>query len=341
MTAVPTLIRPMPVRALIHTLLPYSWRFRLLLESRIPKQLSQDASSGGYDLIIVNDIDLLPWAVRSGPSLLSKNPGARIHLDVHEFHLWAADENLPRLQERSLRGYHGWLRGHIASPVFATRSTVADGIADLYAAEFQIERPLIVRNSPAYVELSPTPVDPDRIRLIYHGNAEMTRGLGLLVEAFRMVDERFTLTFMLTGHDEGKRTLRELTHGLADRIEFRDAVPMREVATALNAFDLEVIFYPPTSPNFLYSFPNKFFESVQGRIGVVVGESPSMTAVVNEFGNGAIVPGWTAADLAAGLNALTAEQIDGFKRGSDRCAHVLNSGTEKAHFLESIAGVNA
>ncbi|MEO7017342.1 MAG: hypothetical protein ABI067_12505, partial [Leifsonia sp.] len=44
MSAVPAFVRPSAARALIHTLLPYSWRFGLLQATRIPKQLYSESS---------------------------------------------------------------------------------------------------------------------------------------------------------------------------------------------------------------------------------------------------------------------------------------------------------
>jgi glycosyltransferase involved in cell wall biosynthesis len=332
----PAYTRTAAAKAAIHALLPHSARFKVLVESQIPRELLRDRPRDGYDLILVNDIDLLPWVTKQAPALASTTGDAVIHLDVHEFHTWAPETDMPRYQRRLLENYHSWLRNHISSPVFTSRSTVADGIADLYAAEFGVERPSIVRNSPAFVEQDPSPVDPDAIALVYHGNAEMARGLDLLIEGFRKMEERFTLTLMLTGSVEGKQTLAELTRDLSDRVTFIDPVPMSEVAERINAFDLEVIFYPPTSPNFLHSFPNKFFESVQGRLAVVVGQSPSMTAIVSRFGNGVVVDGWTSDDLAGAVNALTAEQIETMKRASAACAVELNSDAEKERFLAGL-----
>lgn len=329
----PAAVRPRLVKGGIHAVLPFRARFRLLVESRIPAALRRTRHA--YELILINDIDLLPWAVDAIPNLLSDAPGAAAHLDLHEYHSWAGGHGA--VTDRLLAGYHRWMTGLLASPVFATRSTVASGIARLYAEEFGIPEPFIVRNSPAYVDQTPQPVDPEHIRLVYHGNAELARGLTLLVEAFAALAPRFHLTLMLTGLQSGKDELRRLTADLGDRVTFRDPVPMAEVARALNGYDLEVIFYPPSSPNFLYSLPNKFFEAVQGRIGVVVGESPSMAEIIAEMGNGVVVTtGWAAADLTAGLSALTAQAISRMKEGAGIAAASLNSEREREAFLGGI-----
>ncbi|TAM71930.1 MAG: glycosyltransferase [Microbacteriaceae bacterium] len=332
----PRIVRSSIAKGVVHLTLPHPMRFRLLVESQIPAALEREKPEDGYDFILVNDIDLLPWIVRHGRKLTSNTPDSRIHLDVHEFHLWAAEPGMSALQKWALSRYHAWIRSHIGSPIFRSRSTVADGIAELYATEFGFDRPSTVRNSPAYVDQQPSSVDSSHIELIYHGNAEMARGLDLLIDAFRLLEPRFRLNLMLTGSSAGKRALAELTRDLAERVTFIEPVPMAEVANAINAFDIEVIFYPPTSPNFLYSFPNKFFESVQGRLAVVIGQSPSMEAIVSQYGNGVIVDGWSSQELATALNALDVADIERMKRASGASARDLNSAVERDRFFAGI-----
>ena len=334
--APPSFTEPRAVKGLIHLLLPYKARFHLLVGSQVPKNLYLEAPESGYDLVLVNDIDLLPWVHERARRLLSRAADARIHLDVHEYHYWAPESQPSRITRFLLAGYHKWMTGLIASPVVDSRSTVADGIADLYAEELGVPRPAIVRNSLPFVNQEPSPVDPEKIDLVYHGNAEMARGLETLILAFRKLQGRFRLNLMLTGSAEGKSQLRTLTEGITGQVHFIEPVAMSEVAHRLNEFDLEVIFYPPTSPNFLHSFPNKFFEAVQGRLGLIVGESPSMAGIIANHSNGLVVRGWTADDLASSINALSAADIQQMKQASGLCAGELNSEREKAAFLSAI-----
>lgn len=158
----------------------------------------------------------------------------------------------------------------------------------------------------------------------------------MLVEAMSDLDDRFVLNLMLTGTAEGKASLSSMTQSLGSRVRFIEAVPMAEVSSAINDFDLEVIFYPPTGPNYLFSFPNKFFEAVQGRLGIVIGQSPSMVEVVTKYDNGVVVDGWESSDLARTLNSLTADRIRAMKNRSNICAETLNSQQEGVEFLKSI-----
>jgi len=316
-------------KGLIHSLLPYRARFRILMTPQLPAELM--AQLGAYDLIVVNDVDLVPWMVRRGRALLAA--GGIVHLDLHEWHP-SEPGRAPDLTTALTRGYQDWKTDQLASPVFTSRSTVAQGLGELYVERYAVPPLRIIRNSPAYEELRPSPVDADAIDLVYHGNADLARGLGLLAVALPLLESRFRLNLMLTGSDDDKAALRALLSENAHRVVFHDPVPVAEIARRINDWDLEIIFYPPTIPNLKYSLPNKFFEAIEGRLGIVVGESPEMARLIREYGVGAVVDGWRGEDLAATLNALTADDIIAMKAGTQAAARELNSQTERLVFEE-------
>ncbi len=326
----PAWTRPLPVRGAILSFLPFAARFRVLEESGIPTAATARVENAGYELVIMNDIDLLPWAART-TTRARRIREVRCHLDLHEFH----PRDLPEgtAYRFLMTGYHRWLRHFIGDPAFTSRSVVAGGIGQLYASEFHVPVPGIVRNSPPYIEQSPTPVNAEAINLIYHGHAAWARGLGVLIEAMRLLEKRFVLHLMLTGSTQVKAELETMAGDLGDRVTFLPAVPLRDVSGALNRFDLEVMFFPPTTQNLRYALPNKLFEAVQGRLGLVIGESPSMVEIVDERANGVVVSGWRPEDLADRLNRLGADEITAMKAASDRAAHDLSSEGERLAFL--------
>jgi glycosyltransferase involved in cell wall biosynthesis len=326
--------QPRLVKGLIYTFLPFRLRSRILTESMIPAELKGRTRRGSYDLLLVHDLVFLPWAANRANELVPRNGGQR-HIDLHEHFLEAPPAQFDRITRLLIASYHRWVRHFIGSSEFTSRSTVASGIADLYEDEFRI-RPSVVRNTTPYFELSPSSVDAAHINLVYHGNADLSRGLSVLIDATRLLDARFTLNLMLTGSVEGQNQLRALTSDIPDRVAFVDPVPLREVPNRLNDFDLEVMFFPPVRPSLLYALPNKLFEAVQGRLGLVIGPSPCMAEIVNEFNNGVVVDGWTAEDLASGINALTPVDVEAMKAASDRAAKDLNSEKEKYRFLGAI-----
>jgi glycosyltransferase involved in cell wall biosynthesis len=337
MTEAPRWTRNKLGLVLLLTVFPYRKRFDALVGSRFPYEVTRRAESGHYDVIVTNDIEFLPWSVRTGST-----PGGRRthhHLDLHEFHI---DHLLPGTSAKALvTPYYLWTRRLISSPVFRSRTTVAAGIADLYATKFGIPKPAVVRNCPDFIALDPQPVRTDRVGLLYHGSAAWERGLGPLMDSLSELDDRFHLTLMLTGSPEVRAELAARVSTQPLKASIVPPVPMDEISRRINDFDLEVMLYPPTDENLLLALPNKLFEAVQGRLGLVIGHSPSMQGVVEEFSNGLIVDGWDGTALARALNATTSAEIERMKAGSAAAASVLNSAHEGRAFLAAFDGVAA
>jgi glycosyltransferase involved in cell wall biosynthesis len=311
---------------IFNALLPWPLRF----QGGVGRYLPADELRGQqYDLILVNDLHLLPWAVKAIPAMAN----GPVVLDLHEVY----SGNGTGIQQKLLIGpYDDWLLKFINSPVFTNYQTVAEGIADLYRDQYGIARPAVIRNVAPYEELEPSPVDPDNILLVHHGYASVERGIDLMLDASLLLEPRFHLILMVLGDDRMLAPLRAHPAVVAGRAELREPVGVTEVARALNAYDLELIFFPPRFENNTFALPNKFFESVQGRLGVVIGQSPEIVGFVRDHQLGIVIDGWKPADLAAALNALSADEIAALKQGSASAAKELSTVGEGPRFLAAL-----
>lgn len=314
---------PLWKRVLLHAFLPPRRRFRPLVGKHLP---TAELAGRRYDLILVNDLHLLPWVVEAVPSLAA----GPVVLDLHEVY---AGNGTGFLYTLLIARYDDWLLTFITSSVFTRYLTVAEGIADLYHAEFGIPRPGVIRNVAPYEELEPSPVDPDKIMLVHHGYAAAERGIDIMLDAAMLMPPRYHLVLMVLGDERALAPLRSHPAVLSGRAEFRAPVGVTEVARALNGYDLELIFFPPRFENNIYALPNKFFESIQGRLGVVIGESPEIVGFVREHGFGLVVDGWTGADLAGALERLTADDIAAMKAAAHRSAAEFSAIGEGPRFL--------
>ncbi|NLF05994.1 MAG: glycosyltransferase family 4 protein, partial [Actinomycetales bacterium] len=96
----------------------------------------------------------------------------------------------------------------------------------------------------------------------------------------------------------------------------------------LNDFDLGVHVLPPVSFNNAWALPNKFFDFVQARLGVVVGPSPEMARLVREHGLGAVAEDFSAKALTAVLDALTPDRVTAWKQASHAAARELSAESQ-------------
>lgn len=321
----------------LHGLMTNAAKFRRIIEQRIPAAAADAVRRGEYDLIVFNDRELAPWS--RNREVFGSLAGTHIHLDMHEYFTG-------RMRERTPFGlvawsWQRWLSRRVTDPQFTTRSTVSQTLADLYVRDHGMVRPAVVRNIPEYVEQQPRPVDPDRIRLIYHGLAHWERGLRDLIDTMALVDARFELTLMLTGSPEMIDEVRRIAEPYGDRIVLRPGVPVKEIARTINEYDLAMMVYRPVSPNVRYMLPNKLFEAVQGRIGVVTGRNDVMIAEHAPYGFGVIVEPWGPPKTAELLNSLTTEQVWELKVAAHAAAPLLHSEIEKVNFLRTVGALEA
>jgi len=314
------------LRLLIHVFLPARARFRWLVQNRLP---IEELAGQRFDIVVVNDLHLLPWVVQVAPELTS----GQVILDLHEVY---SGNGTGLVYKVLIAPYDDWLLTFMPSPVFTKRLTVAEGIADLYRDHYGVPRPGVIRNVAPYEELEPSAVDPERIMLVHHGYAAVERGIDIMLDAALLLEPRFTLVLMVLGDESSLAPLRRHPAIAAGHAEFREPVGVTEVARALNEYDLELIFFPPRFKNNIFALPNKFFESVQGRLGVVIGESPEIVGFVRELGLGIVVEGWAAADLARALNALSADDIAALKQASNRAASDLSTRGEGPRFIAAV-----
>lgn len=303
-------------RLLLHRHEAVYWRFPAHLAAL--ERLSGIAA----DVVLANDLYALPLALRLGKPVI---------FDAHEYS--PEEEGQRRWWRIVIRPYVRFLcRRYI--PDVAAMTTVAPTIAEEYEREFGV-RAAVVTNAPPLADLEPSPVH-EPIRIIHHGAAVMGRGLEEMLRLADLLDDRFVLDFMLV---EGTPGLRDKLIGIArdnPRVHFPPPRRMREVVPFANSYDLGLYSLAPLNFNHRYALPNKFFEFVQARLGVVIGPSPEMASLVDRYECGVVAEDFSAESLASALNALEPETIAAFKRASHTAAAELCAERNVGHLLDAV-----
>ena len=271
-----------------------------------------------FDLVVANDARALPVAFAAAH-------GAPVWADLHE---WAPEEQSHIRSWRLLVAPFMTYLCRTYLPRCAAVSTVSPLIAELYEKEFGAAAD-VVRNARDFVELSPSPAQPGRIRLVHSGVAVPERCIETLIDAMHDLDARFSLDFFLVfGADDAYRRQLVARAAGSDRITFHDPVAPHELPAALNGFDLGVYLLRPTTTNHRFMLPNKFFDFVQSRLGVVFGRAVEIDALIETHELGLTVDGFEPTDLVAALSALTEDDVRAFKQHADAAAHKLSSDVD-------------
>jgi glycosyltransferase involved in cell wall biosynthesis len=285
-------------------------------EKKVRRQVVE---SGPYDLVVANDARALPLAFLAADV-------APVYADMHE---WAAEERATVLVWRLLVGpyFEALCRKYL--PRVAAVTSVSAGLAKLYSDTYGIPAE-VVRSAADFQSLEPTPVDPEAIRLVHSGTADAERNIVELIDAVDRLGDRFTLDLYLLevpgGHLDVIRKKAEVT----PRVTLHPPVPPETLPRVLNQYDLGVFLYPLKTLSHLHHLPNKFFDFVQARLGLVFSPAPEIDAHIGKYGLGLITADTTADALVDALRNITAEDVRAYKEAADKAARALSSGPDRA-----------
>jgi hypothetical protein len=299
----------------------YEWTYR-----RIPyvREAGRLLRGRRFDIALANDVDTVALAIRAAGA-------SRVHADLHEFFPGIHD-NSTALGRRQT-SYLTWLVRRYASRA-ASATTVSRGIAEAYRRYGLTCE--VVTNATPRAALSPTAVHAP-IRLVHSGNAQPSRQLELTMRAVAASSTDVTLDLYLMPNDVlYLATLKEIAEQLGPRIRMRDPLPHAELVSALNAYDVGVHVLPPTSFNNANALPNKFFDYVQSRLGLVIGPSPEMARVLEEYGFGAVAADFTVEAIRTVIDGLTPDRVAEWKRRSDAAAEPLSADHQIEVWLRAI-----
>lgn len=266
-----------------------------------------------FDGIIANDIHTLPLA------LSISNGHSRVYADLHEFHPKEFEESLKwRLMSKK---YLTFLCKKYM-PKADVLTTVSESIALEYANFIGI-KPIVLTNASSYVDLSPSIVDTNKIKLIHHGAAIRGRQIEKMMNIMEFLDDRYSFCFMLTG--TGTNYYNEIVNYSKKfkNIFFTDAVAFQQIVGTINKFDIGVYCLPPTNFNNLNALPNKFFEFIQARLAIVVSPNPEMSDLVKKYELGNISADFSAKAMSEAILKLSANQISMCKINSGKIAKIF------------------
>lgn len=308
--------------AVVRSSLPFE-DGRLFCEEKLYgfTKVKNSLNGSQFDLLIVEDLHLLPLA-------FAIKGEAKILFDAREYYPRQNEGEIffnlfeKKRREQLCRDY---------MPRCDAVVTVSEGLRREYLKEFGVSAELY-RSTPPYADLPVHPVNPNQIRMVYHGAANRNRRLENLIEVVALLDKRFSLDLILVGSPSYQRELRNKAASVKN-VKFREPVPFNDILPTICWYDIGFFYYEPTGFNILHSLPNKFFEYIQARLMLAIGPSPDMADLVKAYGCGVVADSFSVNEMARILNSLTASDVNRFKVQSDRAARDLCFEEEKKVLL--------
>jgi len=287
------------------------------------KQLAKE----NFDLLIVEDLQLLPLA-------FAIKVDGKILFDAREYY--------PRQNEGEIwfEMFERKRRLQLCED-YLTRCeavvTVSEGLQREYLKEFGVAAE-VYRSTPSYVDFPVQPVNPERIRMVYHGAANRNRRIENFIEIVSLLDERFSLDLILIGNPRYQDELRRKAASMSN-VDFPKTVPFDQIIPTIGQYDIGLCYFEPTTFNLQHCLPNKFFEYMQARLMIAIGPTPDMMTLVKEYACGVVADNFSVKDMANVLNMLTAADIDKGKHQSDKAARELCFEKERKKMIDLLGRV--
>ncbi|WP_458115322.1 hypothetical protein [Arthrobacter sp. D2-10] len=274
-----------------------------------------------FDLVVANEARALPLARRIA------GPDVPVWGDMHE---WAPEERVHVKSWKILiKPFITWICKKYL-PAATAVTVVNDSIAQLYQSHFGVTT-TTVRNARPFEDLKPSPMDPGVIRLVHSGGAVPGRNLEGMIHAAGVLGHEYSLDMYLVPARDGGRYKAEL-EALATsygNVRLLSPVLPHELPLVLNAYDLGVFSLPPQTRNHALMLPNKFFDFVQARLGVVFSPSPETDRLIKEHDLGAITRDFSSESLVETIRSISRADIQRLKENAHRAATLLSSQTDE------------
>jgi len=277
-----------------------------------------------WDIILNHDVATMTLALR-----LRARVG--VLTDLHEYAPRQAEDDWK--WRAAVGPYFRWIcRQEV--PHADAITTVGTGISDEYLRKYGLSTSVVV-NATGYYDLAPTSVGAP-IRLVHSGVAVPARRIEVMMEAVRDTATDVSLDLYLVNNDPAYfRRLEELA-ATTDRVQIKEPVPYDQLVATLNLYDVGLAVFAPTTFNLAWCLPNKFFDFIQARLGLVVGPSPEMVRYVDEYGIGAVAADFDSASVAATLDTLTPEVVEQWKQRAVEHAEALSGEHQVKVWVELV-----
>ncbi|MGI0406650.1 capsular biosynthesis protein [Helicobacter himalayensis] len=268
------------------------------------------------DLLIVEDITLLPFALESKKHARC----GKVLIDLREYY--------PLEYENSKE----WLEGfglffkHLCEvylPEVDYALCVSEGLLRRYKAEFGIQGEVFLslpKFVPARNLALSARAQSKEISLLYHGFVSADRSSENLLELAKKLPAHYKLYLMvLSNQPQFLYFLQERAKGI-ENLVFLPPVSMGEIVNFSARFCIGLIPFFPTTFNLMYCMPNKLFEYLQARLCVLTTPLESVGAFVKKNQCGIVAEDFSVDSLVKVLQHLSVEDIASIKAHNESLA---------------------
>tara|TARA_B110001452_G_scaffold265336_1_gene269808 strand:+ start:2131 stop:3258 length:1128 start_codon:yes stop_codon:yes gene_type:complete len=197
---------------------------------------------------------------------------------------------------------------------------------------------IIIPNAANFVELPIKLSNSARIKLVHHGVLLPSRKLDFFIQCLKGFEEKFQLDIYgvpSKSHSEYYNILKNLIKDYK-HIRLLPPVPFIDIIPTMSNYDLGVVVYPPLNFNHTHCLPNKYFEYIQARIGILTCSSKEMKQLNSKYCIGLDITEFNKEKITESLSMITQEKINLFKKNTFNAAKKENAEYYQDIFLKAI-----
>ncbi len=272
-----------------------------------------------YDIIIINLIDNLPFAVE-----LAKKNNSKIIYDSQEFFIGQYQHDQPHIKN--------WVnkaeKNNISKVrvVITTTNVMKEKLLSLYS--LKNDNIVRVRNAPYnFLPINNTPYNSkDCIKLIWHGFSifYLTRGINVIIDAISKCNSNITLSLQGNINSEQKEivTKKLIELKIADKVILLPPSHPDKIVESLYGYDIGIIGELPIEENQQLTSSNKLFDYIHAGLAVVSSDMLGLIETVKEYNVGLIYKAGNADELAYSIDTLVNDfnLLNSYKKNSIKAA---------------------
>lgn len=241
------------------------------------------------DILFSNDLDtLLP------NYLVSKIQGKELIFDSHELF-----SEIPELTHRKFvksvwQRLEKWILPKLQRVI-----TVSDSIKKHYEDLYNIHV-TVIRNLPitqATDQVSFPFSTKGKTVIIYQGSVNIGRGLELMVETMKLLENHLLVIVGVGDITESLET-KVLSSGLEDKVKFTGKILPKDLKHLTPNANIGISLEEDLGLNYRYALPNKIFDYIHAEIPVIVSNLPEMNKLASFYQIGEIINERTPEELA-------------------------------------------
>ncbi len=249
-------------------------------------------------ILHAHDLWVLPGSVCA--AWFKKAP---VVYDAHEFYRGLEIFNQKKLSGK-IWALTEWLFIRFAKKILTINASHGDLYKKTYPRIFQ---PEVIMNLPerkGNAHASELPLFHDRKNsILFQGIFKPGRALPQVIRAFAETDNG-TLEFV--GHGEIEQQLKQLTLELelSEKVYFLGKADWKDLCRRTQQAKAGLVLFEPTSINYKYASPNKFFEYVMAGTPLIASDIPTFREFISEHEVGILVNPDSGEEIISAIRSL-------------------------------------